>query len=406
MCELEHLLFLSHRIPYPPNKGDKIRSWHVLRHLVGRYKIHLGCFYDDPTDAKYLPLLRSLCETACIIPLDPLSAKIKSLRGLLRGEPLTVGYFYSRRLNRWIDDTVRHYQPSKAFVYCSAMATYVRGAKIPLRVVDMIDLDSEKWRQYAETQTLLRRSLYKREHRELFAFERQIVAEFDSAMFVSDSETQRFVTRAPDLATRVHTMGNGVDMEYFSPNAEYPNPFGVGTETAVFTGAMDYWPNVQAVCWFMANVFPKLKKNRPNFEFWIVGRNPTKAVLQLANRNGVKVTGSVDDVRPYVAHASVVVAPLQIGCGVQNKVLEAMAMAKPVVVSPLACEGIRVADGREVLVASEPGQFVDCIDHILSSTSHEMGMRARLRIEHDFRWDFSIVDRLLGRPIRTQPRAA
>ncbi len=403
---MEHLLFLSHRIPYPPNKGDKIRSWHILQHLAARYKIHLGCFYDDPADAEYIPFLKSRCETTCIVPLHPLSAKIKSLRGLLRGEPLTAGYFYSRRLNRWVADTVRQYQPSKTFVFCSAMATYVRRSAIPLRIVDMIDLDSEKWRQYAETKTYLRKSLYRREHRELFAFERQIAAEFDGAIFVSDSETQRFVTQAPDLAARVHTMGNGVDMEYFSPHAEYPNPFELASETAVFTGAMDYWPNVQAVCWFADNAFPALKRIRPNLEFWIVGRNPTKALYKLAKRNGVRVTGPVDDVRPYLAHASVVVAPLQIGCGVQNKVLEAMAMAKPVVLSPLACEGIRVADGREVLVASGSGQFVELVNRILSSGSHDIGIQARRRIEQEFRWDYSVIDRLLERPIRTQSKAA
>ena len=400
---MEDLLFLSHRIPFPPNKGDKIRSWHILKHLAERYRVHLGCLYDDPDDARHIPFLNSICASACFRSLNRRKAKIRSLTGLFRGEPLTLRYFRDEGLQSWVTETLSRRKPSRVFTFCSAMATYVRDDCSALRILDMIDLDSEKWRQYAGTKWPPMKQLYGREHRLLAAFERDIAEEFDGTLFVSGAEATRFAGFAPKSTQRVHVMRNGVDLEYFNPGEIYANPFVGDGPFAVFTGAMDYWPNIQAVNWFAIRVLPLVQRTWPNAEFWIVGRDPPRAVSRLASRSKrVHVTGTVDDIRPYINHASVVVAPLQIGCGVQNKVLEAMAMAKTVVASPRACEGIDVSNDQDILIAATPEAFASAIESVVSRKARANGHAARSRIERDYRWNFTMLDDLLDQQIPTR----
>lgn len=395
---MEDLLFLSHRIPYPPNKGDKIRSWHILEHLAGRYRVHLGCLYDDPDDAEHIPFLGTVCATVCCRPLHRLTARARSLTGLLRGEPLTVGYFRDEKLGQWVADTVRSRNPSRAFIFCSAMANYIRDDRSSIRILDMIDLDSEKWRQYAEKKPVPMKQLYAREYRLLRSFERNIAGKFDATLFVSDPEAQRLRAIAPEASARIQVLSNGVDLEYFEPRGIYTRPFSGDGPFAVFTGAMDYWPNVQAVVWFANEVLPTVRTRWSDAQFWIVGRDPANVVRRLARPGMIHVTGKVNDIRPYIAHASVIVAPLQIACGVQNKVLEAMAMGKIVIASPSACEGIKVQNQKDILIAETAEEFAAAIDEVVAHRAGPLGIAARARIERDYRWNFAILDRLLDEP--------
>jgi sugar transferase (PEP-CTERM/EpsH1 system associated) len=183
--------------------------------------------------------------------------------------------------------------------------------------------------------------LYRREAETLFEFERRYALAFDASFFVSEAEARLLTAQAPETAARVSVVENGVDTEYFSPQRVYPSPYGADEAVLVFTGAMDYWANVDAVAWFAREVFPHVRSNYPQAYFYVVGARPVRAVRDLAQLPGVRVTGAVPDVRPYLAHARAAVAPLRIARGVQNKVLEAMAMARPVVASPQAVDGIR-----------------------------------------------------------------
>jgi sugar transferase (PEP-CTERM/EpsH1 system associated) len=397
---MEDLLFLSHRIPYPPNKGDKIRSWHILKHLARGYRVHLGCLYDDPDDARHIPFLATVCATLYCRPVRPFSAKLRGLTGFLRNEPITLGYFHDRSLQDWVSETLRRQRPSRVFAFCSAMANYVRDDRSSLRVLDMIDLDSEKWRQYADAKWPPMKQLYAREHRLLLDFERSMATEFDATLFVSDAEAKRFAALAPAQSTNVHVLTNGVDLDYFEPLGSYASPFSGDGPFIVFTGAMDYWPNVQAVSWFARHVWPIVRRRWPHAEFWIVGRDPARTVRRLSGTGGIRVTGKVDDVRPYIAHASVVVAPLQTGCGVQNKVLEAMAMAKTVVATSLACEGLNVSAREDIVVAATPEDFAAAIASVVSREIAPLGNVARSTIERDYRWNFTLLDKLLDGTMR------
>jgi sugar transferase (PEP-CTERM/EpsH1 system associated) len=220
----------------------------------------------------------------------------------------------------------------------------------------------------------------------------------DASILVSEAEARLFADLAPEARGRIHGVNNGVDIDFFSPERRYDNPYPPGVLPLVFTGAMDYWPNVDAVEFFARDVLPKVRARLPNAKFWIVGSNPAEAVLALGKADGVVVTGRVPDIRPYLAHAAAVVAPLRIARGIQNKVLEAMSMAKPVVASPAAAEGIPAADGREFLVASDPDEFANKLTSLAEQSAHSsLGAAARAYILATYDWQKSLykLDRIL-----------
>jgi sugar transferase (PEP-CTERM/EpsH1 system associated) len=392
------LLFLTQRIPHPPDKGDKIRSSAILAHLARRRRVHLGCFYDDPEDARHAAGLAGLCggEVLCL-PLRPALARLRSLKSLAAGEPLTAGYFADARMRGWVEAMLARSEAMPVFVYCSAMAPYVLADRRPRpRVIDMVDVDSEKWRQYAAVTAPPMRWVFAREHRRLLALERLAATRFDASLFVSEAEAALFRRLAPEAAPRVRAMSNGVDAARFSPDAAYARPFVDGRPALVFTGAMDYRPNVEAVSWFAAEVMPLFGAiPGPRPAFWIVGANPAAAVRRLSSPD-VRVTGRVPDVRPYLAHAAAVVAPLRIARGLQNKVLEAMAMARPAVVTPAALEGIGARDGQELLVAADAPAFVRQIAGLLAEggkrPGQTLGRRARNYVLAHHRWESILAD--------------
>tara|TARA_R110000787_G_scaffold8895_21_gene30680 strand:- start:260 stop:1480 length:1221 start_codon:yes stop_codon:yes gene_type:complete len=389
---MSELLFLAHRIPYPPNKGDKIRSWNILKHLAEHHTVHLGCFIDDPEDEPYRAVLEDLCESCHFAPLNPRLAKIRSLTELLRGAPLTLGYFRNSGLAQWCADLRQAREVDRIFVFSSSMAQYagrsVSGAE--KCVVDFVDVDSDKWRQYADAKRGPTRWIYARESRTLLEYERQISAASDASLFVSAAEAALFRRLSPETADKVFAVDNGVDLDFFDPARSFDNPFSPVSAEApnlVFTGAMDYWANVDAVSWFVRNVFPGIRARRPDAVFWIVGAKPSADVIALGETDGVVVTGRVSDIRPYVAHATVVVAPLRLARGIQNKVLEAMAMAKPVVGTPEALEGIDAVPGVEFCSESEADRFADRVVSVISDPAYrEMGLKARKCVENRYGW--------------------
>ena len=356
----EGLLFLAHRIPFPPNKGDKIRSFHLLRHLSARYEIHLGAFVDDPDDWQYRDALKPFCSSIKLIPLHPRRAKLASLVGFLTGEALTLPYYRNRELARWADELAASGKVTRGLAFSSAMVQFM-PACLARRVLDMVDVDSDKWTQYAPTQRWPLSWVYAREGRKLAEWEAQAAENFDATLLVSNDEAALLQQRVPQAQNKIGAFENGVDADYFSPARDYPNPYPADVRGVVFTGAMDYWPNVDAVTWFANHIFPAVRDAVPAAQFTIVGSRPTEVVLALARQPGVVVTGSVSDVRPWLAHAVCAVAPLRIARGVQNKVLEALAMARPVIASPQAVEGIRAVAGRDYLLAQGEADFARAV---------------------------------------------
>jgi len=397
IMEKPPLLFLAHRIPYPPNKGDKIRSFNLLKALAKDYRIYLGAFVDDKQDWKYQRELDDYCEEVFLLELNS-RRKYVSLKGLLTGEALSLPYYRQSRMQHWVDQKIEDQQIGRVFVYSSAMAQYVQGEGYQHlhRVVDFVDVDSEKWREYSERRIWPMSWLYRREASELLGYDRELAVSFDASVFVSASEAALFKQLAPESEQRVGHINNGVDYHYFDPAETYPNPYPQSPILA-FTGAMDYWANVDAVSWFAQKVFPAIQKAIPDAQFYIVGARPSDAVFKLANKKGVNVTGSVEDIRPYIANADVIVAPMRIARGVQNKVLEAMAMERPVVVTGAAMEGIEKLPGQKI--CDDVDSFLKyCLNLLQKGDTESTGVKGRQRVLKDFSWDQNLVklETLLG----------
>ena len=393
------LLYLAHRMPYPPDKGEKIRAYHVLKHLAENFRIHLGCFADDPADEKYAAPLQEICASVLVLPLNRKAALARGLAHLMMGGCLSEAYFRDARMTRFVAEMVQRHKPQAMFLYCSAMAPYAMPYASSYRVLmDMVDVDSEKYRAYSRNAAWPVSMLYAKEARALFALERRAALAFERSFFVSKAEADTFLRNAPEAAERVGYFHNGVDLDYFNPGQEFASPFGEGAVPVVFTGTMDYRPNVEAVAWFAESVFADVRRNHPQAEFWIVGANPAPRVLKLAEARGIRVTGRVPDVRPYLKHARCVVAPLHIARGVQNKVLEAMAMAKPVVATGAACEGISAAPGTDLLLAEGAEEFSAAIASVLNGHARHIADAARGRVEADYQWTSNLrcLDGLLA----------
>lgn len=391
---MEDLLLLIHRIPYPPNKGDKIRSYHLLKHLARHYRVHLATFVDDPDDWQYVPHVEALCASSHFVPMKPLLARVKSLGALLRNRSLSLEYYRDKGVERWVKQTVAAHGIERVLVFSSAMAQYADPYRAARRVVDFVDVDSDKWRQYAEKKSFPMSWLYQYEADRLLSYERQVARDYDASLFVSAPEAELFRKLAPESSVKIGHFSNGVDTDYFSPHDTHASPYAAGERALVFTGAMDYWPNVDAVQWFCDDVFPQLRTRFPELRFYIVGSRPAPAVQALGQRDGVKVTGTVPDVRPYIAHAAVAVAPLRIARGIQNKVLEAMAMATPVVVSPQALEGIDAVPGSELVLAEDAAAFADAVAALLTgldSAASAIGQAARAKVQSQYSWSSNLA---------------
>lgn len=395
---MEDLLFLTHRIPYPPNKGDKIRSYHLLKHMTQSYRVHLGTFIDDPDDSQHIDHVKELCGRTHFARLNPNTARLRSLGGLITNQPLTLDYYRDAGLQAWVERVLHELPVKRVLVFSSAVAQYVSQAGHVRRIIDFVDIDSDKWLQYARKKTWPMSWLYRREGRLLLHYERQVARDFDASLFVSQAEADLFKQLAPESTAKTGFFNNGVDTDYFSPTRSYPNPYPADALPLVFTGAMDYWPNVDAVQWFAREILPPVLAQNPGARFYIVGSRPTAAVRALAELPGVVVAGMVPDIRPYLAHARLAVAPLRIARGIQNKVLEAMAMAKPVIASAQALEGITAHTGEEVLLARDSDEFIATISALLQRPLDGIGKAARVRVLADYTWEHNLkrVDELLS----------
>jgi sugar transferase (PEP-CTERM/EpsH1 system associated) len=395
---MANILYLVHRLPYPPNKGDKVRSYNLLKHLVTRHQVFLGTFIDDPEDEPYIATLRNLCAGIHVAKLDPRRAKIRSLNGLIAGDPLTLRYYRDAQLQDWVDTTCKQNKIDAAVIFCSAMAQYVdQKTRLPT-LIDFVDVDSAKWTQYAPKHRWPMSWLYRREGKALLAYEREVASRSTRSFFVTEAETELFKSLAPECDVRVEAMCNGVDAEYFTPAADRASPYSGQEIAIVFTGAMDYWPNVDAVTWFAKEVLPLVNQRRAKLRFYIVGRSPTPDVLALASEQ-IVVTGTVPDVRPYIQHATVIVAPLRIARGIQNKILEAMAMERPVIASTECAAAVDAVFGQELLTASTPNDYVSAIEQLLENPAEaeKRGWAARQRVQDRYSWTahMSGIDRYL-----------
>lgn len=378
------VLFLAHRIPFPPDKGDKIRAFHFLEHLAASHQVWLGAAADDPSDMQYVAALEALCADVCIAPLGAAQRAVNMALGLLMSLPLSVARFRHPRLEAWIDKVLTEVKPDVIFVYSSALAQYLTGKVAPGTrvVVDFVDADAEKWRAYKDEAKPPLRWVYAREYRQLLKFDRAVLAGADTGILISETERRLLAGFFPKDEAKLTVIPNGVNTDYFRQDDAAP-----GSQDIVLCGRMDYLPNIDAAQWFAEEILPGIQRERPQAVFRVVGAQPTPEVLALKKIAGVDVTGSVPDVRPYLAQAAVVVAPLRIARGIQNKVLEGLAAGRPVVATPNALDGIGAKVGRDVLVAAEAADFARAVIDVLQGRSPpDMAANGRRYVVDHHQW--------------------
>ena len=394
------ILYLCHRVPYPPNKGEKIRAFHQIRAIARRHEVDLFTLADDPADLAHAAAMSEYCREVTAIPLNPKLARVRALPFLLTPKPITLPYFYSRRLDRAIRNALARRSYDRIFVYCSAMAQYVESIEnIPV-IMDMVDVDSDKWLQYAEVSGGVKAAIYRREGRSYREYESRISAKFPSVLVTTEREAELIQNFCPEA--NVHVITNGVDTDYFNPQSKIRESI---APAIVFTGDMGYFPNEAAVIYFARNVLPSIQGVCPDVRFLIVGRNPTRNVRELQNIAGVEVTGFVPDVRTYLAQAQVSVAPFSMAMGIQNKILEAMAFGLPVVATSRAVQGLSSKVRTAIDVADAAGDMAATVVRLLRDPeeAHRKGLAGRRVVSTEYTWNRSLdqVMNLLEYPEQT-----
>jgi len=351
------IIFVCHRIPYPPNKGDKIRSFAELKALSAKHEVDVFCLYDDPEDAKYIPELEKYCRRLNAQYVPKWQSRLQTIVSLLKGEPLSVGHFRSGKLRQQVQKALATKNYDVAVGYSSSIAQYLQQESVP-RLIDIVDVDSNKWRQYSERFRGLRRFVYQLECSRMRRYEEAAVQEFDK-VYVSTNRERRLLdpTRSEE---KIKVLEQPLDIAHVRAwDGEIPKMIASHQPYFVFCGQMDYLPNVDAAELFCREIWPSVKEKYPDTRFVIAGRNPAKAVIRLAEEGSVIVTGAVPDMRPYLAGALAAVVPMRIACGIQTKILEALALGVPVIATANTVEAIPEALRPMLKIAGDRAAFVE-----------------------------------------------
>ena len=391
------ILFLAHRIPNPPDRGDRIRGFHILRHLAALKPTHVVGFVDHERDRAAAEALSP--DLASLHVQVRRGSRLRAgIESLITGRAASVAAFGSRRMSRIVERLLDQRPIDTIFAYSAQTAQFVPDDRDGRRfIMDFVDVDSEKFRAYGEGGRGLTGWANRREGRLLARYEAQVARRADVSLFVSEAEAALFRRGAGPGVRQVRALENGIDTDFFDP-ARFRRVEGA-EPMIVFTGQMDYRPNIDAVRRFALRTFPAIRAKHPAALFAIVGRDPAPAVRDLATQKNVLVTGEVPDIRPWLSAAAVVVAPMEIARGVQNKVLEAMAMARPVVVSAAASEGIDAENGRHLLVA-QGYDMANAVSQLLADPARgdAMGQVARAHMIARYSWaaHLAMLDAMVG----------
>lgn len=357
-----NILFIAQRVPYPANKGEKIRSFNQIKFLAELgHHIHVISPIEGEYDIQYNNQLAQLNNISC--SHHSLSPKpFRLLKGLLKNEPLSVANFYSRGLQVKIDKALKEKTFDAIICTSSAVAKYLFSSCVystlvtpPKLIMDYMDLDSDKWQQYAAKSRFPMKLVYQREAKLISKYEVKIQKFFDACFFIADAEVNLF-KQTTGHVNNVHTLGNGMNTEEFYPATPPPNNPG---PKFIFTGVMDYKPNVDAVVWFVEECWRGIIKHYPDAEFIIAGMNPNLTVLNLKKYPSITITGFVDDILPFYHKADYFIAPFRLARGVQNKVLQAFACGLPVISTSMGAEGINCRNNQEILLANTSKEFIE-----------------------------------------------
>ncbi len=386
----KRILYVTHRVPYPPDRGDRIRTWNVLKYLAARAEVDLACLADEPASDATMQELRKVTKQLAVIPHAGRSRYVCGAISMLRGRTVTEGLFHSPPLASLLRDWNKATKYDAVIASSSGVARYLLPPFVRAdikRWVDLIDVDSQKWLDYAKSSRFPMSVVYRTEGHRLRNVERNLAKTCDRLLVVSEAERELFRSFCP--TDRIVAASNGVDYQYFTPQPETQSE----PHSCAFVGVMNYKPNADAAIWFAQNVWARIRQQYPQSQFYVVGKSPTLEVQALQSIPGIQVTGSVPDVRPWLFRATCAVVPLQIARGVQNKVLEAMACGRPVICSPEPLKGLAAESGTHLLKADTPDEWVDAISGLFNNPQLQMqlGTAAASWVQRHHSWDAALA---------------
>jgi sugar transferase (PEP-CTERM/EpsH1 system associated) len=390
------ILYVCHRLPYPPNQGGKIRSYNTIRHLAASHAVTMISVARSPAEAAQIRGLESLCAECHVVTIRYWKQLAKICASVALPITASESNFHSLGLARIIDGLLSREKFDLVFVHCSSVARYVAELRDVPKILDFVDMDSAKWMNYARFKHLPISLGYALEGRKLKVAENRLARCFDLCTVATRAELASLESYR--TGTAIDWFPNGVDAAYFSPGTEPYDP-----NLISFIGRMDYYPNEECMRRFCRDTLPLLRAERPDLKLIIVGANPSAKVRKLGRLPGVALTGTVADVRPYVRRSALTVAPLDIARGTQNKILESMAMGVPVVASRLAAGGVDAVPGQHFCVASDPAEYRNAIRSILTDPAERQRLssagRARVLSHHSWSQSMQRLDRLIERTV-------
>lgn len=382
-------------MPYPPNKGEKLRTYHQIKHLLAKgHKVSVCTPAHSNEDVQYIDSLNTTKNIPTIFEKIGHSLP-RLIKGLLSFKALSISNFYSPRLQRKLDRFIRENDFDVILCTSSSMAEYVfksdavqshaTSNQAVMLLMDFMDLDSDKWKQYSNSSSWPMSWVYTREARLLSRFEQKIQQTFEHCFLISQNEVDLFQEHIGSKHN-IHVLGNGMDTDDFYPAEDKPQN---SDPVFIFTGVMDYKPNIDAVLWFIDHAWVLIKTKYPQARFIVAGMNPTPAIQNLSNTPGVEVTGFVEEILPYYHQSDYFVAPFTIARGVQNKILQAFACGLPVIASSMGAEGIECKNGEHILIAETADEYLSAIDKLESNPLLKANIReSALKLIHNqYSWD-------------------
>jgi len=388
-----NILFVCHKVPYPPNKGEKIRAFHIIKYLSKRHKIFLYSLCGNRDDFKHKEKLKEYCHSVNIYRIYPLISFLRIFIYLFTRFPLTFAYFFSYCMNRDIENILKEGSIDAVFSYCSSSAQYTLDTKKGVKkIIDFVDVDSDKWKRFADSVTFPLSLIYTLEAKRLQKWEKKINRTYDALLVTTEKEREKLELIDPSSEGKMRVISNGIDFDHFKPQKkEQDKP------ALIFTGQMDYLPNVDAAIYFYKRILPLIKRDIPDIIFYIVGRSPSPIVRLICKK--AVITGYVDDIRDYFPMASVYVASLQIVLGVKNKVLEAMASGLPVVATKEVLQSIEAIPEKEILIGETPEEFAQKVIELLKDKEKRdfISKNAQQLVRKKYNWitNLSALDEII-----------
>jgi sugar transferase (PEP-CTERM/EpsH1 system associated) len=379
------ILYVCHRFPFPPKRGGKIRPFNMIRHLHATHEVTVASLARSPAEAYEGEGIAPFCTRYEVAIVDNAMQAARMVTRLPTPVPSSFGYFHSARLARAVRKLLATQPFDLVFVHCSSVAHYVGHVSGIPKILDFGDMDSQKWLEYANYKPFPLSLGYRLEGIKLVAEEKRLARAFDLCTATTRAEWQTLEDYRTGCAT--DWFPNGVDSDFFAPADAPYDP-----DAIAFVGRMDYYPNQDCMLEFCARPLPRLQARRPGVTLSIIGADPSPAIRKLAAWPGVTVTGSVPDVRPFIRGSALMVAPLAIARGTQNKILEAMAMGVPVVTSTAAAGGVDAIAGTHLLVADSVEDVVTATLSLMESPRRraQFARAARERVLSNHAWDRSM----------------